>query len=78
MPKIKKEPENDVIVENLGTIWRFYLKTNAAKEWVARHADAPSWAWIGSFCFSADHRMSPNLVEGMREAGLVCSGTFRE
>lgn len=81
MPKTKmprNEPENDVIVENLGTIWRFYLKTPTAKTWVEEHADVPDWAWIGTHCFSAEPRMSPNLVEGMREAGLVCSGTFRE
>jgi hypothetical protein len=60
----------DVLVTNEGTIWMFTPLTDEAKEWVKENVPTESWQWMGnSFC--CEHRYAPDLVEGMRGAGLV-------
>ena len=66
-----KKAKVDVKVTNLGTLWHFFLLSDEAKEWVAENAEVPSYMRLGGMSFAADHGCGPDLVMGMRDAGLT-------
>lgn len=61
----------DVLVTNEGTVFRFEMQTDAAREWVAAYVDIPGWARLSPDVFAVDHRMAGPLADGMIDAGLV-------
>lgn len=60
----------DIVVADHGTVWRFQVRSEAAREWVEGNVEIPGWAG-SSRAFTADHRPARDLVEGMLEAGFT-------
>jgi len=60
----------DVLIENHGSIAMFTPMTPAAHEWVDDNVEVESWQKMGP-SIACEPRCLDNLVEGMREAGLV-------
>lgn len=63
----------DVTVENHGTLCRFHLLSQAAKDWVADNVDAPDYMWLGGSIFHCESRYADDIVNGMQSEGLVVS-----
>lgn len=61
---VKIELSPDVLVSNLGTIWTFDLHTRRARGW---------WRRFVAGDLVVEHRYGPDIVEGLRDAGLVVS-----
>ena len=66
--------KTDVRVLNGGTLWQFHLLTPDAKEWVAESVSIEPYMWQGDSVFACEHRCGPDLVDGMRGAGLAVAG----
>jgi hypothetical protein len=63
-------PRYDVIVENHGTLFRFVLLTEPAREWVDNHVLAHDWMWMGNgLC--VEHHYAADLARGMAADGLT-------
>jgi hypothetical protein len=60
----------DVLIENHGSIAMFTPMTPAAREWVDENLGIEPWQMMGE-SVACEPRCLDNLVEGMREAGLV-------
>jgi hypothetical protein len=54
-----------------GAVVVFVLMTKAARDWVDRSVDIPSYLRMGSFQFACEHRYAPDIITGMQEAGLA-------
>jgi hypothetical protein len=65
-----KAPQADVHVSGGGTMYLVTPLSDEAKAWVEENVPLEDWQWLGSG-FGVEHRYIGNLVEGMREAGLV-------
>ena len=60
----------DVLVEFDGSVARFELKTQEAKNWVNENVELEGWQWLGKESFAVDHRFTDPLITGMEESGL--------
>lgn len=63
-------PPADVVVHHAGTITGLIPKSEAAKEWIRDNVSAKGWQWLGN-TLCVEPRMAADIVDGMREAGLV-------
>ncbi len=61
--------EPDVRIENHGTIFRFELLTDKAREWVDESVKYDGYQMMGN-ALCVEHRYAGDLAAGMREAGL--------
>lgn len=63
----------DVTVENHGSLFRFNLHTDAAREWVDENVQIPDYMRMGpgsGASFHCEHRYAEAIAHGMRDAGL--------
>lgn len=70
------EPVADADVNLLcdGTVALVTPRTEKAMEWVAGNVGLEPWQWLGQG-FGVESRFVKDLVEGMRDAGLVVGET---
>lgn len=65
----------DFVVRLSGSIITFDTISAAARQFVAENVDVPSWAWMGTNTFCADHRPGALLVAALDDHGFTI--TFR-
>jgi len=65
-------PGVDVFVRNEGSIWLVTPVTGGARAWIEESVSADAQRWGAALV--VEHRYGPNLIQGMREAGLLVQG----
>jgi hypothetical protein len=66
----EEQQHADVLVCDGGTLWLFHPLSERAKEWVREHIAADPWQWLGRQLV-VERRFAPDLIEAMREVGLI-------
>lgn len=61
--------QQDIIVDNHGSIMIFQPLTAAGQEWIDENVQSEDWQWIGGG-LSVEARYAGDLAQGMRESGL--------
>lgn len=65
--------DDDVEVENCGTLFRFRLMTDRALDWVYENVATEDHNWIGWRTLAVEHRFAKQISDGMQAAGLEVS-----
>ena len=60
----------DVRVENEGTVFIFWLQTDAARDWADENVDVEDYMLLDSG-FACEHRCARDIALGMLGEGLV-------
>jgi hypothetical protein len=63
----------DVRIHNEGPVVGFTPISKEAKSWLMEQVQSEGWQWRGNVLY-VDHRFADNLIDGMREAGLIMEG----
>lgn len=64
------EPTAEIIAHNEGTVFALDFTTKQALDWARESFETEGWQWLGPARLVVDHRVAPDVVYRLRDAGF--------